>query len=114
MTNLFTSLKYFREQFNQGQHVLLSHDISGAFIFIHTHSTQHKKLFVKLQLKLKHLKQFAKLKFNYQHAWEHECSTQIIFINVIKIKSIGGRCLISCGSYYMELINNLMKYLSRA
>lgn len=66
MTNPFTSLEYFREQFNQGLHELLDHEKLGTFILVLANATQHDSLFSELQPKL--LKQFKNLKANYKEA----------------------------------------------
>jgi len=62
----FSSLEYFREQFNQGLHDLLLHQKLGTFILVLANATQHKNLFHQLHAKL--LEQFNALKENYQNA----------------------------------------------
>jgi len=69
MTNPFTSLAYFREQFNQGLHDLIEHEKLGTFILVLANATQHENLFAELQPKL--LAQFKTLQANYQHALLH-------------------------------------------
>jgi len=66
MTDPFTSLEYFREQFNQGLLKLLDYEKLGTFILVLANATQNKTLFAQLQPKL--LAQFNTLKTSYQHA----------------------------------------------
>ena len=66
MTDPFTSLEYFTEQFNQGLHKLLDHEKLGTFILVLANATQHDALLSELKPKL--LAQFNILKANYQHA----------------------------------------------
>ena len=62
----FSSIEYFREQFNQGLHDLLHHQKLGTFILVLANATQHKDLFQQLQAKLQ--EQFKTLKQNYHNA----------------------------------------------
>ena len=64
MTDPFTSLEYFTQQFNQGLHKLLEYEKLGTFILVLANATQHKTLFAQLQPKL--LQQFNNLNARYQ------------------------------------------------
>ena len=87
MTNLFKSLEYLREQFNQGLHKLLNHEKLGTFILVLANATQHESLFAELQAKL--LEQFKFLKQSYKQALAQGDQLKVGLLSFLQKVTVG-------------------------